>query len=45
MPAYVIVETDVTDPVQYKKYKAASSGAVAASSGRFLVRGGELCRS
>jgi uncharacterized protein (DUF1330 family) len=42
MPAYVIVETDVTDPEQYEKYKAASPGAVAAGGGSFLVRGGEL---
>jgi uncharacterized protein (DUF1330 family) len=42
MPAYVIVETEVTDPEQYERYKAASSGAVAAAGGRFLVRGGEL---
>jgi uncharacterized protein (DUF1330 family) len=45
MLRYVIVETDVTDPEQYKMYRPASSGAVVASSGRFLVRGGELCRS
>jgi uncharacterized protein (DUF1330 family) len=42
MPAYVIVETDVHDPEQYERYKAASPGAVAAGGGRFLVRGGEL---
>jgi uncharacterized protein (DUF1330 family) len=42
MTAYVIVETDVTDPEQYEKYKAASPAAVAAGGGRFLVRGGEL---
>jgi uncharacterized protein (DUF1330 family) len=42
MPAYVIVETDITDPAQYEKYKAASPGAIAAGGGRFLVRGGEL---
>jgi uncharacterized protein (DUF1330 family) len=41
MPAYVIVETDVTDPEQYEKYKAASPAAIAAGGGRFLVRGGE----
>jgi uncharacterized protein (DUF1330 family) len=41
MPAYVIVETDVTDPEQYEQYKAASPGAIAAGGGRFLVRGGE----
>jgi uncharacterized protein (DUF1330 family) len=42
VPAYIIVETDVTDPEQYELYKAASPGAVAAGGGRFLVRGGEL---
>jgi uncharacterized protein (DUF1330 family) len=42
MSAYVIVETDVTDPERYEQYKAASSDAVTASGGRFLVRGGEL---
>ena len=42
MPAYLIVETDITDPEQYEQYKAASPGAIAAAGGRFLVRGGEL---
>src|SRR5215216_3742532 len=42
MPAYVSVETDVTDPEQYEHYKATSPGAIAAGGGRFLVRGGEL---
>jgi len=42
MPAYVIVETDITDPERYEQYKAASPGAVAAGGGRFVVRGGEL---
>lgn len=42
MPAYVIVETDIHDPEQYERYKAASPGAVAAGGGRFVARGGEL---
>ncbi len=42
MAAYVIVETDVTDPDQYEQYKAASPAAIAAGGGHFLVRGGEL---
>jgi uncharacterized protein (DUF1330 family) len=42
MPAYVIVETDISDPEQYEQYKAASPGAVAAGGGRFVARGGEL---
>ena len=41
MPAYVIVEAEVTDPEQYKQYMAASPGAVAAGGGRFVARGGE----
>jgi uncharacterized protein (DUF1330 family) len=42
MPAYVIVEVDVTDPERYERYKAATPAAIAAGGGRFLVRGGEL---
>jgi uncharacterized protein (DUF1330 family) len=42
MPAYVVVETDITDLERYEVYKAASPAAIAAGGGRFLVRGGEL---
>lgn len=42
MAAFVIVESDITDPARYEQYKAASSAAVAKGGGRFLVRGGEL---
>ena len=42
MPAYVIVETDITDPERYEAYKAAAADAVAAAGGAYLVRGGEL---
>ena len=42
MSAYVIAETDITDPERYEQYKAASPAAIAAGGGRFLVRGGEL---
>jgi len=41
MTAYVIVETDITDPDRYEQYKAATPAAIAAGGGRFLVRGGE----
>jgi uncharacterized protein (DUF1330 family) len=40
--AYVIIETDISDPDRYEQYKAASPAAVAAGGGRFLARGGEL---
>jgi uncharacterized protein (DUF1330 family) len=37
MPAYVIVETDVTDPEQYERYKAAGAEAVAGAGRRSPV--------
>jgi uncharacterized protein (DUF1330 family) len=42
MPAYVIVETNVTDQTQYDRYKEAAPTAIAAYGGRYLARGGEL---
>ena len=42
MPAYLIVETEILDPVQYGLYKAAAQVSVAAHGGRYVVRGGEV---
>ena len=42
MPAYVIVETDVTDPEPYERYRDVAPASIAAHGGRYLVRGGEL---
>ena len=42
MPAYVIVDIDVTDPERYEQYKAATPATLEAGGGRFLVRGGEV---
>ncbi len=42
MPAYVIAQLDVTDPVAYEKYKAASPASIAAAGGRYVARGGEV---
>src|SRR5215218_5852520 len=42
MPAYVIAETDITDPEQYARYMDASPAAIAAGGGRFVVRGGAV---
>ena len=42
MPAYVIVDIDVTDPERYEQYKAATPATLEAAGGRFLVRGGEV---
>jgi uncharacterized protein (DUF1330 family) len=42
MPAYIVVDIDVTDPAKYEHYKALSPGAVAAAGGRFIARGGTV---
>jgi uncharacterized protein (DUF1330 family) len=42
MPAYLIVETDISDPEQYERYKAATPASLAAVGARFLARGGEI---
>ena len=36
------METDVSDPEQYERYKAAAFEAVTAAGGRYVARGGEL---
>lgn len=40
MPAYVLVDCEVTDPVRYENYKKLAPGAIAKYGGRYLVRGG-----
>jgi uncharacterized protein (DUF1330 family) len=40
MPAYVIIETDVHDPEQYERYRAAAPAAIAAGGGRFIAHAG-----
>lgn len=40
MPAYVINDMEVTDPVTFEQYKQLSPATVALYGGRFLVRGG-----
>ncbi len=42
MPAYVIVDIDVKDPVEYEEYTKLSTPAVAAYGGKFLARGGRV---
>ncbi|HEY2354823.1 MAG TPA: DUF1330 domain-containing protein [Gaiellaceae bacterium] len=41
MPAYVVVETIVSDPEQYERYKEAAPPAIEAYGGRYVARGGE----
>jgi uncharacterized protein (DUF1330 family) len=42
MPAYVIVDIEVTDPVEYEAYKKLAPSAVAQYGGKYLARGGEI---
>jgi len=42
MPAYIIVEVDVEDPVRYEDYKKMSPVALPKYGGRFIVRGGKV---
>ena len=41
MPAYVIVDIEVTDPVLYADYAKAAGATVEQFGGRYLVRGGK----
>ncbi len=40
MAAYLVVDIDVTNPVQFEEYKKLAPGAVAKYGGRYLIRGG-----
>ena len=42
MPAYVINDMEITDPVLFEEYKKLSPATVAQYGGRFLVRGGRI---
>ncbi len=42
MPAYLIVNIEVTDPAGFERYRMAVPPVIAAHGGRYLVRGGEL---
>ncbi len=40
--AYIIVDMQISDMEQYKKYMAEAPAAVAAAGGEYLVRGGRF---
>ena len=42
MPAYVIVDVNVTDPIRYEEYKKLSGPSLVPFDGRFVVRGGRV---
>lgn len=41
MPAYIIVDVKIEDPVAYEEYKKLTPPSIAAFGGKFIVRGGE----
>jgi uncharacterized protein (DUF1330 family) len=41
MPAFVIVDVLIDDPLQYEAYKRLTPDTIAAFDGRFVVRGGK----
>jgi uncharacterized protein (DUF1330 family) len=40
MPAYIIVDVTITDPVKYEDYKKLAAPTVGAYGGKYIVRGG-----
>lgn len=42
MPAYVIADIEVTDPVAYEEYKRLAGPTPAPFGGRYIVRGGAV---
>ncbi|MEO8030694.1 MAG: DUF1330 domain-containing protein [Gemmatimonadota bacterium] len=41
MPAFVIVQITIEDPVAYEGYKALASASIAQYGGGYLIRGGQ----
>lgn len=44
MAAYLVVDTDLTDPQRYEDYKRLAKPIVQAHGGEYLARGGDITR-
>jgi hypothetical protein len=44
MPAYIIVEIEITDPVGYEEYKEQAAATVEQYGGKYIVRGARAKR-
>ena len=42
MPAYVVVDAEVTDPDRFAEYRDRATAAVEAHGGRYIARGGAV---
>ncbi len=42
MPAYMVVQINITDPDRFAQYRAAVPGVVESFGGRYIVRGAQV---
>ncbi len=42
MPAYIIANVQITDPVEFEEYRRRVPAVIAAYGGRYLARGGSV---
>jgi uncharacterized protein (DUF1330 family) len=42
MPAFVVVQIDIENPVTYERYKSMAPPSIAAYGGRYALRGGSV---
>jgi uncharacterized protein (DUF1330 family) len=42
MPAYIVVDIEIHDPVTYERYREMAPPSIAAYDGRYIVRGGAV---
>ena len=42
MPAYVIYQGEILDPVRYEEYKVLAAASLEAAGARYVVRGGDF---
>ena len=42
MPAYIVVDSEVTDPERFAEYRERATAAVEAHGGRYIARGGAI---
>jgi uncharacterized protein (DUF1330 family) len=42
VPAYVIYQGEVLDPMRYDEYKDKAAASILAAGGRYVVRGGDV---
>lgn len=41
MPAYILVDVNISDPQEYEEYKKLTPACIAAYNGKFIARSGK----